>query len=177
MWGTTGQMGWSSQDGAERPRVYLLSRAHQNHNSVSTKHYCWKDRNPPEKILSNWRNKEGTKGTVRQAGGAELQYSRDSYPWRGDLHTRELWLQSFSQRRELLSKVQALALSFPAQGSCSGETTPQYLALKASRAYFWETQRTEGNRDSTLKGYTQNLTCFRTHRRRLDPPANLGESF
>ena len=28
------------QDAAERPRVYLLSRAHQDHSSVSTNHYC-----------------------------------------------------------------------------------------------------------------------------------------
>ena len=88
--------------------------------TLSTKHYCWKDRNPPEKILYNWRNKEGTKGTVRQAGGAELQYSRDSYPWLGDLHTRELWLQSFSQRRELLSKVQALAWVSQPRGTALG---------------------------------------------------------
>ena len=39
------------------------------------------------------------------------------------------------------------------------------MALKASGAYFQESQRTGGNRDSTLKGHIQNLTCSRTQGR------------
>ena len=35
---------------------------------------------------------------------------------------------------------------------------PEYLALKSSRAYIWESWRSIGNRDSTLKGHAQNLT-------------------
>ena len=52
------------------------------------------------------------------------------------------------------------------------------LALKASRAYFWETYRAGGNRDSTLKACIQNLTCSRTQGKEpgSDPPADLGES-
>ena len=42
---------------------------------------------------------------------------------------------------------------------------PEYLALKASRAYFPERQRAVGNRDPTLKGHPQNLTHSRTQGR------------
>ena len=42
---------------------------------------------------------------------------------------------------------------------------PEYLALKASRAYFPEGQRAVGNRDPTHKGHPQNLTHSRTQGR------------
>lgn len=53
------------------------------------------------------------------------------------------------------------------QPCCSipGRQTPECLALKASRAYFQESQRTVGNRNSTLKGHTQNLTHSETQKR------------
>ena len=39
---------------------------------------------------------------------------------------------------------------------CSEDEPPKHLSLKASRAS--KSQRVVGNRDSTLKGHTQNLT-------------------
>ena len=39
---------------------------------------------------------------------------------------------------------------------------PEYLALKASGACIWESQRTVGNRDSNLIELTQNPTCSKT---------------
>lgn len=39
---------------------------------------------------------------------------------------------------------------------------PKSLALKASRAYVQENKRAVGNRDTTLKGHMQNLTCSET---------------
>lgn len=42
---------------------------------------------------------------------------------------------------------------------------PERLTLKVGRAYFWGSQRAVGNRDSTLKGGTQDLTHSRTQGR------------
>ena len=42
---------------------------------------------------------------------------------------------------------------------------PECLALKTSRAYFQKSQRTVGNKNSTLKGHTQNLTHSETQKR------------
>ena len=57
-------------------------------------------------------------------------------------------------------------LDFLAWGLALGRTPPERLALKPSGAYFPEGQRAVGNnRDSTLKGCTQNLTCSRTQGR------------
>lgn len=60
---------------------------------------------------------------------------------------------------------------------------PEHLALKASSAYFQESQRAVANRDPTLKRHPQGLTHSRTQSRsshlkgaRSDPPADLGES-
>lgn len=43
------------------------------------------------------------------------------------------------------------------------EKPAEDLALKANGAYFQETQRGMGNRNSTLTECTQNLTCSRSH--------------
>ena len=42
------------------------------------------------------------------------------------------------------------------QGSCIRNMSPQnkHMALKVSRIYFQDTQRAEGNRNSTLNGCT-----------------------
>ena len=39
---------------------------------------------------------------------------------------------------------------------------PEHLTLKASTAYFQERQRAVGNKDSTIRGHTQNLTSSET---------------
>lgn len=38
----------------------------------------------------------------------------------------------------------------------------EFIALKASRAIFWESQRAMGNRDSILKEHTPNFTSSGT---------------
>ena len=53
---------------------------------------------------------------------------------------------------------------------------PGRLTLKASRAYFWESQRAVGNRDSTLKGHTQNPTHSGTQGRSSQFERSLGET-
>ena len=62
------------------------------------------------------------------------------------------------------------------------EEPSECLALRASRDYFWESQRAVGNRDSTLKGQTQHLAHSATQSSRsnvkepvADPPTDLGE--
>ena len=56
--------------------------------------------------------------------------------------------------------------SAPSSGVLQWEDEPpEHLSLKASRAYIQETQRTVGNRNSTLKGCTQNLTHSETQSR------------
>ena len=39
---------------------------------------------------------------------------------------------------------------------------PGLFSFEGLEAYFWETQRAVGNRDYTLKGHTQNLSCSGT---------------
>ena len=52
-----------------------------------------------------------------------------------------------------------LYIMLPSPVVLSQEDEPlKCLALKASRAYIWETQRTVGNRESILKGCTQKFT-------------------
>ena len=58
---------------------------------------------------------------------------------------------------------------------------PEHLALKISDAYFQETQKTVGNRDSILKGQTQILSVVGTKEDGSkepgsDPRPDLGES-
>ena len=75
-------------------------------------------------------------------------------------------------------------IGLPSPGVLQWEKEPsECLALKTSVAYFWETQRAMGNRDSTLKGCTQNCTRSGTQGRSSNlkgvwvrPPADLGES-
>ena len=44
---------------------------------------------------------------------------------------------------------------------CQEDKPPEHLYLKASRAHFQKSQKAEGNRASTLKEWTQNLTHSR----------------
>ena len=53
---------------------------------------------------------------------------------------------------------------------------PGRLTLKASRAYFWESQRAVGNRDSSLKGHTQNPTHSGTQGRSSQFERSLGQT-
>ena len=46
----------------------------------------------------------------------------------------------------------------PAQGSCTWKTVLRMFGFEVHWGLFWEIQRVKGNRDSTLKGHTQNLT-------------------
>ena len=78
----------------------------------------------------------------------------------------------------MLAPHQALQSRSPAPGWWG----PAYLIMKASEAYFQETQRAVGNRDPTIKGHTQNLTCSRPTAETViqkepgwDPPAVLRE--
>lgn len=59
---------------------------------------------------------------------------------------------------------------------------PERFTLKVNGAYFWERQRTVGNKDSPLNGCTQNLTYSKMQGRSnklkgLDSLADLGEPF
>ena len=57
------------------------------------------------------------------------------------------------------SKVSESHNGLPRPGVSHWEDkSPESLALKVSDTYFQESQRTMGNRSSTLKGHTQNLT-------------------
>ena len=49
----------------------------------------------------------------------------------------------------------------PAWGPTPGGWMPEHLVLKVSGTCFGEIQNVVGNRDSTLKGHTQNLTAPR----------------
>lgn len=50
---------------------------------------------------------------------------------------------------------------FPSLGLPLEDDAPEHLVLKASGAYFLESQRAVGSRNSALKGHTQNLSCSR----------------
>ena len=54
---------------------------------------------------------------------------------------------------------------FPAWSPTLGRWAPEFLVLRASKAYFGETQRALGSRDSTLKECTQNFLSSRPHSR------------
>ena len=92
-----------------------------------------------------------------------MRYSQDPYPWVGDRQMgRLLQLQRFSPG----SKGFESHVRFPSPGILHWEDKPpKCLALKASGAYFQESQKAVGNRDSTLKGHTQNLTHSKTQSR------------
>ena len=71
-------------------------------------------------------------------------------------------LQRFSPRNQ----GSELNVGLPSLGILHQEDEfPEHLSLKANGAYFLENQRTVGNRDSTLKGCIQNLTCSGTQGR------------
>ena len=86
-----------------------------------------------------------------------MQYNQDPYSWVGDWQTAE-WLQL--QRFPPRSKGSKPHIGLPSLGILHQEDEPpECLALKASGAYFPESQRAVGNRDSTLKGDIQILIC------------------
>lgn len=58
------------------------------------------------------------------------------------------------KQQVLSSHIRLPSLRDPAPGG----QPPECLALNASRAYFPETQKAMGNRDSTFKGTNKNLT-------------------
>ena len=65
----------------------------------------------------------------------------------------------------------------------TGGGVPEHLALKASRACVQELQRNKGNRDSTLRGCTQDFTCTGTQHKAVttqesgpDLPVGLGRA-
>ena len=69
---------------------------------------------------------------------------------------------------------------FLAWGSALCRWAQRMFGFKDSRAYFWGNQMTERNRESTLNGCTQNLTCSRTRAEAViwkepgsDSPADL----
>ena len=62
--------------------------------------------------------------------------------------------------------VQALHQAPHPGGSVPGRQTSRTFGLEDQRVQFQESHRPRGNRDSSLKGCTQKLTCFRTQGRR-----------
>ena len=93
---------------------------------------------------------------MRRVGGVESWYSQNPYAWVGGPQKGEkLQLQRFSPR----GKGSDHTPGSPAQGSCTGKTVLKMFGFEDNWGLFWETQRGKGNRDSTLKGHTQNLTC------------------
>ena len=98
---------------------------------------------------------------MTQVRGVETcGYHQDPYPWVSDPQTRgQLKLQRFSPR----SKGSETHIWPPAQGFCTGKTSPQDIWFwRPVGLYFWVTWRAVGIRDSTLKGHTQNLTHCET---------------
>ena len=91
---------------------------------------------------------------MRQVGGAESQYSQHPYPKVGDPQMEGyLWLQSFFPISECSEPHIRLSSSGVLHWK---DKPPEHLALKTSGAYFWTSKRAVGNRDSILKGHTQN---------------------
>ena len=114
-----------------------------------------------EKILHNWRDKEGA--TNRHMGGWGHCIVRTHPPRVGDPQTGGISQpQRSSPRREGFESY----IWLPSPGVLHWEDEPpEYLALKTSMAYTWESWRVKGNRDSTFKGHIQNLTCSESQNR------------
>ena len=111
-----------------------------------------------EKIY-NYRYKEGT--TTRWVGENIIQL-RPTPLGRQPTNKRIITIaEVLPKDPEVQNPHQAPWTGSPALG----RRAPQCLALKASKAYFQESQRAVGNRDSTLKRHTKNLICSKTQGR------------
>ena len=98
---------------------------------------------------------------MRQVGGVETWYNQHSCPQVDDPQTgRE------SQLHSSLKGAKGSYIGLPSPGVLHWEDKPpECFILKASVPYFWESQRTGRNRDSTLKRWAQNLTHSKTQGR------------
>lgn len=102
--------------------------------------------------------------TRRCMGRAVLCYCQNPYPCAGELYmVEQLQLQRFTPKSEESEPhTGLLSLRVMLQ---EGEAPLEYLALRASGAYFWRTKRAVGNRNPILKKHTKNITHSETQGR------------
>lgn len=136
----------AQDDRVGRPSVHFLSWVHQNYNYLKSNDWWERPESSRKKNLQVIYREE----IMRHIGGV-----RSKFP--GGQPTNE----RLTAIVEVFPKKQWFWVlhwaSQPRGPAPVRLTPPEHLSMKASRAYFWKTQRTVGNRDSILKGQTQNF--------------------
>ena len=99
---------------------------------------------------------------MKWVGGVESRYSQDPIHSGWPINKKIIIIKEVYPKEQW---VQAPSWAPQPTYLTLERRTPKHLALKASGAYFPESQSTVGNGYSTFTGHTQNSTCSRTQGR------------
>ena len=136
---------WEWQDGrvegleltSSHRNTKLLSRKHENHYQLLN--------NNQQRRYSTSKDKKNPQWDSRKSASATQS---NSIPTEWATHKLENTSQSFSHRTES-SEPQ---IRLPSLQAWHQEEAPEHLALKASRVWLKEFQRTRENRNSSMEG-------------------------